>query len=332
MQYIQKNTNKIFLTIGIIVLGIFFQINGFDALNDQTLQNQLQDFFILFMSLIVEATPFVFIGVVVSVIVAIFFSDDFLLRLLPKNNILARLVLSFTGIFMPVCECGNVPVVRRLLLKGFNVSHGVTFLLAAPIINPVTVWATLEAFDYDYSVVLLRLGGALFIANFVGWFIGLYKNSNEFLTDEFYKEVCDHDHSHDDENKLRKAISIFEDEFLSVMKMLILGAAIASLFQVFVPREWILELGSDPFLSILAMILFAFVISICANVDAFYAITFANQFTFGSIVAFLVFGPMVDIKMLAMLKNTFDWKFLSIMTYLVTILTIIIGLLVNYLY
>jgi hypothetical protein len=301
------------------------------ALGDLIQQNlQIQDFVTLFLGLIVEAFPFVVLGVLVSVLVALFLKDEWVLKILPKNKVLSHMMLSGMGVLMPVCECGNVPVVRRLLLKGFSVSHAVTFLLAAPILNPITIWSTLEAFSGDHSVAVIRLVAAFVIANGIGLLISLHRKQETLLQQEFYAEVCDphHHHSH---GKLGEALEIFQTEFVTVMRMLVIGALIAAASQVFMPREIIVSIGSNVFLSVIAMIVLAFVISICANVDAFFALNFAQTFSIGSIISFLVFGPMIDIKMLSMLRTTFTVKFLVILTTLVFLSSMTVGLLVNYL-
>ena len=123
---------------------------------------------------------------------------------------------------------------------------------------------------------------------------------------------------------------IFRDEVSLMLKVLCLGAVIAGATQVFVPRDVLTSLGGDPFLSILAMIALAFIISICANVDAFFALAYSNTFTVGSIVAFLVFGPMIDIKMLTMMRTTYKVRLLAMITLVVTLTSILIGLVVNY--
>src|SRR5918996_679970 len=240
-----------------------------------SLPTELQDLITLALSIVVEALPFVILGALVSVIVRLFAPTQRILRLLPKRPLLRRLSISLFGTFMPVCECGNVPVARGLVIRGLSVAESTTFLLAAPIINPVTLLATSQAFRLDPSIVWIRMAGGLLIAN-------------------------------------------------------LLGGLIAGATQVFVPRDVLTSLGSDPFLSILAMIALAFIISICANVDAFFALAYSNTFTIGSIVAFLVFGPMIDIKMLTMMRTTYKVRLLAVITLLVTLTSILIGLVVNY--
>jgi uncharacterized protein len=138
-----------------------------------------------------------------------------------------------------------------------------------------------------------------------------------------------HDHQHAP-GRWQEGFEIFRDEVSLMLKMLCLGAVIAGLTQVFVPRDVLTSVGGDPFLSILAMTGLAFVISICANVDAFFALAYSNTFTAGSIVAFLVFGPMIDIKMLALMRTTYKTRLLVVMTLVVTLSSVLIGLLVNY--
>jgi uncharacterized membrane protein YraQ (UPF0718 family) len=231
---------------------------------------------------------------------------------------------------MPVCECGNIPVARSMVMKGFSVSQAFTFLLAAPIINPVTILTTFVAFQ-DSTIVGIRVLAAFVIANFIGFIINLKKDQNEFLTKEFYDEVCEiHDHTHN-ENKLKQGLEIFSKEFFIVLQALVIGAIIAAASQSFIPREIIIAIGSNPILSILAMILLSFVISICSSVDAFFAMSYQSSFTLGSLLSFLVFGPMVDIKILTLMSTSFKPKLLVIVVSFVTLFSILVGLLINYL-
>jgi uncharacterized membrane protein YraQ (UPF0718 family) len=316
-----------------------------------SLPTELQDLITLALSIVVEALPFVILGALVSVIVRLFAPTQRILQLLPKRPLLRRLSISLFGTFMPVCECGNVPVARGLVIRGLSVAESTTFLLAAPIINPVTLLATSQAFRLDPSIVWIRMAGALLIANLVGGLIALYKDQMELVSKGFYNTLCEagaadehhhHDHHahHDDHdphdasnrwrNRWQEGIAIFRDEVSLMLKVLCLGAVIAGATQVFVPRDVLTSLGGDPFLSILAMIALAFIVSICANVDAFFALAYSNTFTTGSIVAFLVFGPMIDIKMLTMMRTTYKAGLLAMITLVVALSSILIGLVVNY--
>jgi uncharacterized membrane protein YraQ (UPF0718 family) len=307
------------------------------------LPTELQDFVTLALSVVVEAMPFVVLGALVSAVIRLYVPAERLISRLPKRPLLRRLTISLFGTFMPVCECGNVPVARGLMIRGLTVAESTTFLLAAPIINPVTLLATSQAFRLDPSIVWIRMAGALFIANLVGGLVALYKNQVDLVSKGFYNTLCeveatdghhhaDHHSGHHDHHlpRWQEGIVIFRDEASLMLKVLCLGAVIAGLTQVFVPRDVLTSLGGHPVLSILAMVALAFIVSICANVDAFFALAYSSTFTAGSIVAFLVFGPMVDIKMLALMKTTYKARLLAVITLLVTLSSVLIGLIVNY--
>jgi len=309
---------------------------------DLTLPTRLQDFVTLTLSIVVEAMPFVILGALVSVVIRLYVPTRRIFEFLPKSPMLRRFWISFLGMFMPVCECGNVPVARGLVVKGLSVPDSTTFLLAAPIVNPVTLFATASAFRLDPSIVWTRLAGALLIANLVGGLIALHKDQMSLVSKGFYKTMCDvatsehrhhhdgHDHHHHATKRWQEGVEIFRAEVSLMLKVLCAGAIIAGLTQVFVPRDVLTSLGAHPVLSILAMIALAFVVSICANVDAFFALAYASTFTAGSIVAFLVFGPMVDIKMLTMMRTTYKARLLAVITLVVALSSVLIGLVVNY--
>ncbi|MCA1838608.1 MAG: permease [Actinobacteria bacterium] len=170
------------------------------------LPSKLQDFLTLALCIVVEAVPFVVLGALVSVLIRLIGPIQRLIQLLPKRALLRRrLSISLLGTFMPVCECGNVPVARGLVIRGLSVGESITFLLAAPIINPVTLLSTSQAFRVDPSIVWLRMAGALVIANLVvGALISLHKNLMELLSKGFYNTLCQledhHDHDHDDDH------------------------------------------------------------------------------------------------------------------------------------
>jgi len=288
---------------------------------------KLQDFLTLLLSVIVEALPFIILGVLVSVLVQRFVSTEKLFRYLPKNTHLRRIILSFLGVFLPVCECGNVPVARGLMAKGLSVPEAVTFLLAAPVINPITILATWEAFSFDRSITIWRVVGAFLVAQLIGLALSYVKRPERVLTDEFQAYCKEATHTH---RSWKYSAYLYRDEMWLMLRMLVLGAVIAAATQVFIPRDILATVGGDPILSIIAMLLLGFIISICSSMDAFFALAYAKTFTSGSIVSFLVAGPMVDIKMLALLKTTFRLPFLIILTAAILIGSFGVGLLVNY--
>lgn len=335
LKQLYSNLGRILLAIIFLILFLLFRLDGVNYLklteSGSVVLLRMQDFVSLYMGILIEAIPFVVVGVVVSVLVALFFQEKWILSIMPKNRIASHIFISFFGIFMPVCECGNIPVLRRLIAKGFNLSHAITFFLAAPILNPVTIWSTFEAFNFDHTVGYARIIAAFIIAVTIGIILSYIKNPKDYLTEDFV-ELCEHDHHHEHGPLVKRAVGIFRREFIEVFKMMLLGAAIAAVTQTFIPREVVTSIGSNPIFSILAMILMAFIISICSNVDAFFALGYIHSFNLGSILSFLIFGPMIDIKILSMLSSTFKVKLIVIIVSLVTLFSILSALVFNLLY
>lgn len=129
----------------------------------------LQDFLTFLISIVVEALPFVVLGIMISVVVQVWLPEGWLLRRLPKRRWARQVTISLLGVFVPVCECGNVPLARGLLAQGLSVSESLVFLLSAPVLNPVTIITTQQAFANDLAVLAGRMAGGFVIANVVGW-------------------------------------------------------------------------------------------------------------------------------------------------------------------
>ena len=287
----------------------------------------LQDFLTFLISIVVEALPFVVLGIMISVVVQVWLPEGWLLRRLPKRRWARQVTISLLGVFVPVCECGNVPLARGLLAQGLSVSESLVFLLSAPVLNPVTIITTQQAFANDLAVLAGRMAGGFVIANVVGW-VFMRRRRDELLQPDFIKTCQISRHIH--ERRWVRSLELFRYEASHMLPALLFGAAVAALVQVAVPREILLTLGSNPAWSIAAMLVLAFVISICSNVDAFFALAFKDTFTAGSLVSFLVFGPMIDIKLLSLMRTTYQPKVLMQVSLLVLLMAAAIGLGVNY--
>ena len=305
---------------------------------------QLNTGFTLFFSLLVEAVPFLLIGVTFSSVLMFFVDERQLIGVLPKNAFLGALTGGLIGIFFPVCECGNVPVARRLLVQGAPTAVSVGFLLAAPTINPVVFWATWIAFRDQPEIVFMRVGCTLVIATVVGWVFSQQQDIGPFLQETVarsrFKEqpvvaeqpsllqggtflqaagggtlrldtpmaqrlVANPVLEKSAASKLSLVLDNMVRELRELAAVLILGSAIAATVQVAVPRETIIGLGQGMVSSILAMMILATVVSICSTVDSFFALSFASTFTTGSLLAFLIFGPMIDLKNIGLLLTVF---------------------------
>jgi uncharacterized membrane protein YraQ (UPF0718 family) len=257
----------------------------------------------IFISILIEALPFVTLGVLISGIIQIFVTEEMIAKIMPKNKVLAVIFASFLGILFPSCECGIVPIVSRLVSKGVPISAGIAFMLTAPIINPVVLFATFIAFGSDWKMALYRALGAIIVAIVVGTLIAFrYKGSP-------FKE---HFHIHHSDGKstpfFKKIWQTLEhavEEFFSMGKYLIIGSLIAAAVQTYIKTSTLVSIGQGQASSSIVMMTLSFILSLCSEADAFIASSFRTTFSTGSLLAFLVFGPMVDIKNLMMMLATF---------------------------
>ncbi|TDU13805.1 permease [Bacillus subtilis] len=271
----------------------------------------------IFISILIEAIPFILIGVILSGIIQMFVSEEMIARIMPKNRFLAVLFGALAGVLFPACECGIIPITRRLLLKGVPLHAGVAFMLTAPIINPIVLFSTYIAFGNRWSVVFYRGGLALAVSLIIGVILSYQFKDNQLLKPD---EPGHHHHHGTLLQKLGGTLRHAIDEFFSVGKYLIIGAFIAAAMQTYVKTSTLLAIGQNDVSSSLVMMGLAFVLSLCSEVDAFIASSFSSTFSLGSLIAFLVFGAMVDIKNVLMMLAAFKKRFVFLLiTYIVVI-------------
>jgi uncharacterized membrane protein YraQ (UPF0718 family) len=295
------------------------------------------------------------------------------------------------GFLFPVCECGNVPVARRLLMQGVPTPVAIGFLLAAPTINPIVIWATWTAFREQPEIVVLRVLLSLLIATIVGYIFSFQQDLTPILqpaiarylqfnpphqpktkrqisrdqkspsTPGLMREANPHsllqpgtyligsklgtpikldpnlrqtnNPNFPPRKSLHEKLSLVLDNIVQELRelggVMVLGSAIAATIQVLSPRELILSLGSGPISSIVAMMLLAAAVSICSTVDSFFALSFASTFTSGSLLAFLVFGPMIDIKGVGLMLSIFRPRALFYLFGLAGMMTLLSTLFLN---
>ncbi|WP_312676480.1 permease [Microbacterium sp.] len=295
-----------------------------------SLPTRLQDGLTLSISVLIESLPFVVLGVLLSIVVQVWVPPGVIERWMPRAAWARRAVLSLLGMLIPVCECGNVPFARGLMMRGFGVSETMTFLIAAPIVNPIVIITTHQAFGFDDGILIARLLGGYAVANLIGWLYSRHPDPDALLTDRFRDSCALSPESEQSRaGRGQRSLAQFVVELRAVMPALVIGSALAGAVQVLVPRDALLAIGSNPALSIIAMIALAMIVSICSNVDAFFALSFASTFTPGSIVAFLLVGPLVDVKMLALLRTTFRTRVLAGLVVIVVLFAIAVGSVVN---
>lgn len=275
------------------------------------------DFQYAFLSILLEGLPFLLGGAILSGVLEEFLPQSMMTRLIPKNPRAAILVSGLLGVVFPVCECGIVPVVRRLLRKGLPVSCGVTYMLAAPIVNPLVILSTLAAFRGQgaWEMTILRFALGLSVAVLVGWVVSFFAPFS-ILRPGLISTEHDHDHDHGGSggmlDRLQNVALVATRDFLDVAVYFVIGAAAASLFSTAVNQEVILPLAANPPLAIVSLMGLASVLSVCSTTDAFIAATLTT-FPMAAKLAFLVFGPMLDFKLLFLYGAAFSKRFILLL-------------------
>ncbi|EOH99608.1 permease [Enterococcus haemoperoxidus ATCC BAA-382] len=283
----------------------------------------------IFLSIVIEALPFVMLGCVISGALHVFLTPERVKKILPKNKFLSIIVGSLLGFFFPSCECGIVPIVHQFVKKDVPTYTAFAFMITAPIINPIVLFSTYIAFSNSIKFVIWRVVGSMLVALVVGVWLA-YFNSEPILQQAELDHVCtleEHRHQHhENEASWHKCWSVLThgiDEFFDSGRYLIFGSLLAAAMQTYLPTGAILQLGHTKILAILVMLVLAATLSLCSEADAFIGSSLLSLFGSGPIVGFLVFGPMVDIKNLLMMKRYFKTSF---MLKFVGIVTVVVSL------
>jgi len=272
-----------------------------------------QNFWFSFLALAFEGLPFVLVGSLISGFIAAFVPSRVITRFLPKNRFLATLVSGLLGLIFPVCECGVVPVVRRLLDKGLPLSCGITYMLASPIVNPLVAISTYAAFRGQHPGLNtgVRVIGGYLVAVVVGLAVSRLdparllggkafptrSRRRTSLSIAAMPDAPDTTRGVSIMQRMIGAVQLASDDFIDTAIYFMIGAAVASVFNTAVDQRIILPLASNPILSVMAMMLIAGILTLCSTSDAFIAATFTS-FPIPARMAFLIFGPMFDFKLL----------------------------------
>jgi uncharacterized membrane protein YraQ (UPF0718 family) len=328
---------RVFNTLGILSLAVLGVVTVLVLQNwvarGFELPAQFFTFTTIFLGIFIEAAPFLLLGTLASGVVEVFFKKETLQRLMPRNRFLGALAGGLLGFVFPVCECGVVPLTRRLFRKGMAPAMGVAFLLASPVLNPIVLASTYAAYGWG-PVLWLRLGLSLTIAVATGLIFAVEEQPLQLLRPAsigplqgaaWAAPVIAPSLA----VRWREALGIAGEEFFEMGRYLIVGAMLAAALQTVVPQATLLALGSGPLLSVLVMIALAVLLSICSTVDAFVSLAFVGTFTSGSILAFLVFGPMVDIKSVLLYLQVFRRRTVGYMVILPLLMIILAAVFIN---
>lgn len=293
----------------------------------------------IFLSIVIEALPFVLLGCLISGALQVFLTPERVKRWLPDNRFLSILTGSVLGFFFPSCECGIVPIVHQFVKKGVPVHTAFAFMLTAPIINPIVIFSTFIAFGNSWEMAGWRMVGSFVVALIIGIWLAYFQKESVLKTkiqqtiDHNHHHNHHHDHTHGtnkhEEVKIGRIKQLSQqtghilthsiDEFFDTGRYLIVGGLIAASMQTYLPTRVMLTLGSTKLLAIIIMLLLAFTMSLCSEADAFIGSSLLSLFGTAPVVAFLVFGPMVDIKNLLMMKRYFNGRFILMLIGLIAV-------------
>lgn len=273
----------------------------------------------IFLSIIIEALPFVLLGAVLSGLIEAFITPDVVERLLPKNKLARILFGSLMGLIFPSCECGIVPIVSRFLEKRVPSYTAIPFMTTAPVINPIVLLATYSAFGNSWRLVILRVLGASLLALTLGLLLGFVWtdpiNKPHQHQSGQKKASTGHDYraGHRELSLPQKLFSSLEhaiEDFFEIGPYLIFGALFAASMQIYVPTKWLTAISHTPATAILLLMAVAFIMSLCSEADAFIGASLLSSFGLAPVMAFLLFGPVIDIKNLLLMGRVFEARFI----------------------
>ncbi len=275
-----------------------------------------------FLSIVFEGAPYILVGTVLSGLIAAFLDSRLLDKVLPKNGVLSTLVAGVLGLVFPVCECAVVPVIKRLVQKGLPVSCAVTYMLAAPIMNPIVAISTLTAFKEfqkvtgwetlgNATMTISRLSLGYAVAVIVGLIVLRFRPDQILkpkVVEGIAKVDADSGHAHAPKvgfnAKLVHAMRAAMGDFLDTTMYFTIGVIITSVFNTQVDQSILNTVAQNEWLALPSIMGLAIVLSLCSTSDAFIAAPMA-VFSMAAKLAFLVFGPMMDIKLLFMYSGVF---------------------------
>ena len=306
----------------------------------------MRDIAIYFTTIMLEAIPFLLLGALISAIIEEFVSEERISKMIPKNRVLGSLVGIFLGLFIPACDCAVIPIAMRLKKKKVPTNVIVSFMLASPIISPVVLLSTFFAFGETEKMLLFGLEMpklfvyrtifGILVALVVGIILDIIckdsvlKEEGSVVNHEHYHHhhhehihTCNHHHegctcsTHEKETgpigRVKNIINIMYGDFMGIISYMAVGAILAATMQILLPISNIGGIVQNKYISTFIMMLLAFALSLCSTSDAFIARTFMNSLSKNSILAFILLGPMIDIKNTIVLNKSFNKKFVIVL-------------------
>ncbi|MDR3543005.1 MAG: permease [Desulfosporosinus sp.] len=309
----------------LLVGSTLFIILGTKAVQNREVLEQTANVATLALSVIIQALPFILIGVFASSLIRYLVREDWITKLTPKNAVAGVIVGSLLGLFIPVCDCGVLPVARGLFRKGASMQTALAYLLTAPVINPVVILATAMAFQWNWHLVGLRVFSTFIVGATTALLAGSLFSHKAFSDMEWHR----HEHK-DPKSSLHQLLIHAGDEFFDVGRYLIISAFLAAAIQIWVPKGILIHATSNPFMAAGAMMFLAIAMSLCSDADAFVARVLANQFPLGSIMAFMVIGQIIDLRNIILFAKNFRLSLFLFLAVTSLVLTYVLSLSIDF--
>lgn len=264
---------------------------------------QLIELCTCYIGILLQALPFLLMGVILSSLIQVYLSEEWIKKVFPKDLKKGLLFGVVGGFFLPVCDCVSIPVFKSLVKKGIPIPAALTFMTAAPLINPVAILSTYYAYPGRRSMVIARVGLGICCAVLIG--LCFKKESLHHLFEVDKQRGCGGGHHHHHQ----QFILTCREEFFEIIGYLLVGIALATIFQtVLEPYEgYFFHQGIVG--EMLLMMGLAFGLSLCSSSDAVVGKSIGAGFSNIAVMSFLVFGPMLDIKNVLLLSAHFTKKF-----------------------
>ncbi len=286
---------------------------------------------ITFLSIVLEAAPFMLLGSCISGLIEAFLSRERLMAFLPRQQRRTLFVAAALGLVFPICECAVIPVVRRLLKKGAPLHAAIAYLVAAPIVNPIVFLSTGIAYNGQWRIALLRLALGYGVAVIAGGMVArLFREPTQMLLSGEGAEGCGCAHCHHENvsiwRRLEHAFEHAAADFFDVGRFLIFGAFLAACAHALLSRSFFESYTSWPVVAIPLMMGLAICLNLCSEADAFVAASFRSiGLPFSAQMAFMVLGPVCDLKLVAMYHALFRKRFIVFMMSLLVLLVVLIA-------
>ncbi len=316
-------TKKLLWLIIALIAFFLIYISSQSKVNEELL-TKIQSLNTIFISILLQALPFILIGVFVSSFLQVYISDGRIIGLFTRYRGIGFVIAILLGVCFPVCDCAMAPITARMARKGVPVCFVTVFLLAAPVVNPVVILSTFYAFPEDHKIVFFRITFGILIALLTGLFVKLAGvTAQSAIREKIYNNsICSVDYGgrmldNSFKSKLRTLVLHSGIEFFKLSKYVIIGAFITSLFQILSEMNSLSAVIVKPMLILLVMTLASMLMSVCSTSNAFMAKSFSYSFPLYSVIYYMVMGPMLDMKNILMLSGSYKVKFLAELVFVI---------------